>query len=102
MLIGSVNDKEVTGPVEAVWLRVLPPTLLMGWEMADVVIPLPLVMPLVPDIVELVLWLPLWICDGADEVAELLVLGPCVKIEVPEPMVCDGADEVAGILVLDP
>ena len=94
MLISSVNDKEVTGPVVAVWLRVLPPTLLVGWEMADVVIPLPLVMPLVPEIVELVLWLPLWVCDGADEVAKLLVLGLCVKVEEPEPMVCDVIDEV--------
>ena len=49
---------------------------------------------LVPEIVELVLWLPLLICDGADEVAKLLVLGPCVKVEVPEPKVCDGTDEV--------
>ena len=62
--------------------------------MADVVMSLPLVMSLVPEIVELVLWLPLLTCDGADEVAKLLVLGPCVKVEVPEPIVCDGTDEV--------
>ena len=57
-------------------------------------IPLPLVMSLVPEIVELGLWLPLLICDSADEVAELPVLGPYVKVEAPEPMVCDGTDEL--------
>ena len=42
------------------------------------------------------------VCDDADEVAKLLVLGPCVKVEVPEPIVCDDADEVAKLLVLGP
>lgn len=95
-----MNDKVVTGPVVAVWLRVLPPKLLVGCEMVDVVMPLPLVLSLVADIAELVLWLPLLICDDADEVVELLVLGACVKVEVLEPVVCDGADEVAKLLVL--
>ena len=50
-------------------------------------------MCLVPDRVELVLWRTLFVCDGADEVAKLLVLGPWVEMEVPEAMVCGGTDE---------
>ena len=65
--------------------------------MADVVIPLPLVVCLVPEIVELVLWLTLLVCDGADEVAKLLVLGSCVRVEVPEPIICDVDDEVVVV-----
>ena len=49
---------------------------------------------------DLVLWLTLLVCDGADEVAKLLVLGPCVKVEVPEPMVCDVIDEVVVVKLM--
>ena len=92
MLIDCVNDEEVTGPVVAVWLRVLWPTLLVDCIMAEVVISLLLVVCVVPDIVRLVLWPTLFVCDGADEVPKLLVLVPCVEIEVPEAMVCGGTD----------
>ena len=92
MLIDCVNDAEVTGLVVVVWLRVLWPTLVVDCIIADVVVPLLLVICLVPDIVELVLWPMLFVCDGADEVAKLLVLDPCVEIEVPEAIVCGGTD----------
>ena len=58
----------------------------------DVVVSLLLVIFLVPGIVELVLWPMLFVCDGADEVAKLLVLSPCVEMEFPEEMVCGGTD----------
>ena len=101
-LIDCVNDSDVTGPVVAVWLRVLWPALLVDCIMADVVISVLLVACLVPDMVELVLWPILFVCDGADEVAKLLVLDPCVEIVLPGVMVCDVTDEriVVGPMLL--
>lgn len=93
MLIDCVNDKEVTAPVVVVWLRVLWPTLLVDCIIADVVASVLLLMCLVPDRVELVLWPTLFVCDCADEVAKLLVLGTWVEMEAPEAMVCGGTDE---------
>ena len=102
VLIDCVNDSDVTDPAVAVWLRVLWPELLVDCVMADVVMSVLLVACLVPDMVELVLWPMLFVCDGADEVAKLLVLGPCVEIVLPGVMVCEVTDEriVVGPMLL--
>ena len=92
LLIDCVNDEEVTGPVVVVWLRVLWPTLVDDCVIADVVVSLLLVICLVPDLVEIVLWPILFVCDGPDEVSNLLVLGPCVEAEIGGEMVCGGTD----------
>ena len=92
VLIDCVNDEEVTGPVVVVWLRVPWPRLLVDCIIADVVVSPLLVICLVPDVVEIVLWPILFVCDGADEASKLLVLGPCVEVEIGGEMVCGGTD----------
>ena len=101
-LIDCVKDNDVKGFVVAVWLIVLWPAMLVDCVMADVVMSVLLVACPVPDMVELVLWPMLFICDGADEVAKLLVLGPCVEIVLPGVMVCEVTDEriVVGPMLL--